>query len=524
MDNIGISLKAETYWLWLAILDSVDTKQLLYAALLPHNLNYPSNTSLDNGSFKTQIGTVSYHSKVVSSEELDKFMVEVESHQTLNFELLDSSLKLSFPIGSKRELLNKTFGKSIVQIQSYYTFPDLSIWNQDFHGLKESLLMLKNELNLPFDQDYSRKLGNFEIHDTTLAVDSLISIDLINTKECKSGKASIRIVRNAPLINSSQKLHVVCRELRDVIFEGLVLLEAGNKVIELDCLTEDSYELECWLFDMDGRLIYQDHKYYAAQIGINMGVSTRQIELNDNLTKKAFQKSPSLGSQASLVSKTHTQRSKVQSKVRECHQFSDQMTQIQSELFQSSGNDRWFGKSIECEVEVIDYFQQLFCKGQASKAIIVDPFFGAEAFERFVTRVEESTLELTILTSLSDINPDSGENFDIENTPINLLKAVISKVQDLINCKLKVINVNRGSSKQAFHDRYLVVYSFDGIPAVYMLSNSINKMSGNWPFCMSKLEPAIAKLVREYIEQLCIGKDNSRDGNPNITFEWPENE
>ena len=59
---------------------------------------------------------------------------------------------------------------------------------------------------------------------------------------------------------------------------------------------------------------------------------------------------------------------------------------------------------------------------------------------------------------------------------------------------------------------------------VYMLSNSINKMSGNWPFCMSKLEPAIARHVREYIEKLCEGKDNSREGDPNITYEWPENE
>jgi hypothetical protein len=57
-----------------------------------------------------------------------------------------------------------------------------------------------------------------------------------------------------------------------------------------------------------------------------------------------------------------------------------------------------------------------------------------------------------------------------------------------------------------------------------MLSNSINKMSGSWPFCMSKLEPAIARHVREYIEQLCKGKDNSREGNPNITYEWPVNE
>jgi len=525
MEELDNNKKEEnTWWLWFSVLEVHDRSVLLFSTLVRNTARYPLCTSDDKGKFDTNIGKVSYCSKIISDDQVQSFMNEVDRSSMLKFKLLDSSLNQEFSIAAARKVIDKTFGKTVVPIKAYYTTPDITLWDNNLDALATILLMLKSELNLSFDGDYARKFGNFEIHDTSISMDSSLSIELVNSKRSGMGTAYIRVGKKASLIDKCQQLHVICRQKKDVIFQKLLLLSAGQSVFEFEELPEDSFELECWVFDESGELIFQEQQFYIAQIGMNMGVSGRQVKLQDKLFERAKNTNLKLGEKASIVSRTSTERSLIQSSVNVYEQFNDQMLQVQTDLFNSQGYDRWFGKSIECEIEVIEYFKTLLSGGKAKKVIVVDPFFGTEAFERFVTRIEETKLELVVLTSLSDIDPDTGERFTRENSPIELLKASIKKVKDIVNCKLKLINVNRGSSKQAFHDRYLVIYPFDGLSTVYMLSNSVNKMSGNWPFCMSKLEPAIARHVREYIEQLCVGKDNSRDGNPNITYEWPENE
>jgi len=516
----------QTWWLWFSILDAQDDNVLLYAVLLPNTDKFFLSTDGDKGELDTGLGKVTYLSKIISNESVQEFMDEIQKDSILNFSLLDSSIDEKFSISATREIIGKTFGKSTVPIKSYYTTPDLTIWHEKLNDLANILLLLKDELNLPFDNDYARKFGNFESHDLSVAMDLSISIDLLNSKRSKTGRAFIRIAKKAPLLDKLQKLHVICREKQDVIFQKLVSLDKGVAVTELDGLPEDSSELECWVFDESGGVIYQEHHHYFTTIGMNMGLGGRQVNLQDKLTERADKSSKRLGQKASVVTRTNTERSVIQfnNTVNEYKNFNDQMRQFQSDLFHEKGSDKWFGSSIECEIDVIKHFQNILGGGKAKKAILVDPFFGADAFERFVTRVEESKLELTILTSLSEINSDTGEKLLAGSKPIDELKNSIQNVKEIVNCNLRLVNVSQGSSKQAFHDRYLVVYPFDELPIVYMLSNSINKMSGNWPFCMSKLEPAIARHVREYIELLCEGKDNSREGDPNITYEWPENE
>jgi hypothetical protein len=515
----------DTWWLWLSILETQDIDILLYAALLPNTAKFPANTDDDKGELDTGLGKVTYFSKIVSNNNTQKFLKEIDKDSVLNFYILDSSIDKEFSISATREIIGETFGKSVVPIKSYYTTPDVKIFSDNLDDLKNILLLLKNETNLPFDKEYARRFGNFEMHDLSIAMDNSISVELLNSKRSKQDGAYIRVAKTPPLLDEFQKLHVICREKKDIIFQKLVPLEKGVSVTELSDLPEDSYELECWIFDESGEVIFQDHQFYIAAIGMNMAMIGRQIILKDKLTDRANKSDKKLGDSAASVKRTNTNRSIIQSKTtHEYKNFDGQMAQIQSDLFHGEGFDKWFGRSIECEIDVIKHFQDILCGGRAKKAILADPFFGSEAFERFVTRVEESTLELTILTSLSEKNPDTGEKFPTGSNPIDELKNSIRKVKELVNCNLRVVNINRGSATQAFHDRYLVAYPFDELPVVYMLSNSINKMSGNWPFCMSKLEPAIARHVREYIELLCEGKDNSRDGDPNITYEWPESE
>ena len=59
-------------------------------------------------------------------------------------------------------------------------------------------------------------------------------------------------------------------------------------------------------------------------------------------------------------------------------------------------------------------------------------------------------------------------------------------MQNFLNRSFAVINLTDGNEK-AFHDRYLLLYPHEGPAKVFLLSNSLNKAAGDWPYCMNSL-------------------------------------
>jgi hypothetical protein len=85
---------------------------------------------------------------------------------------------------------------------------------------------------------------------------------------------------------------------------------------------------------------------------------------------------------------------------------------------------------------------------------------------------------------------------------------------------LTMLNLVDGKER-AFHDRYLLLYPHEHPAKVFLLSNSINKLAGNWPFAMSLLAPDVTREVQRYIEALCDGRDSARNKSLTISFKWP---
>ena len=84
-----------------------------------------------------------------------------------------------------------------------------------------------------------------------------------------------------------------------------------------------------------------------------------------------------------------------------------------------SSDDRWFERSIKGQVNGILHFSKLLSSGQIRAATIVDPFFSEKALKQVLMRVESRDVEITIVTSWVNIDPDTGH---IWSTALILLR------------------------------------------------------------------------------------------------------
>jgi hypothetical protein len=59
-----------------------------------------------------------------------------------------------------------------------------------------------------------------------------------------------------------------------------------------------------------------------------------------------------------------------------------------------------------------------------------------------------------------------------------------------------------------------------GPSLVGALSNSLNKVAGDWPFCMSVHATDVGREVQRYVEGLCEGRDIARNKTLTINLDW----
>ena len=186
------------------------------------------------------------------------------------------------------------------------------------------------------------------------------------------------------------------------------------------------------------------------------------------------------------------------------------------------GTVRWFENSSGNQSEVVSFIKALLEDTSVKRATLADPYLGKEAFERVIIRHGRQDLDLTILISPSDIDPDA-ETLDVHaetGSHVAKLSAAIAHYGDLLCGTLQLLHLVRGSGgSQAFHDRYLVVWDRSDTPRAFLLSNSLNQAAGTWPFAIVELDRQTSHAVARYLIELEAGRD--RDRSLTVERVWP---
>ena len=157
---------------------------------------------------------------------------------------------------------------------------------------------------------------------------------------------------------------------------------------------------------------------------------------------------------------------------------------------------------IDSFLKIKEYLEQ----DGVCRAVIADPYFSVPTAAKMLSRIENTKLELTVVTSLTDTDPDTKQN------KIDLAECYRQFLQNNALClheRLCLCNLCRGKDP-VFHDRYLIRYHAEGGIDGFLLSNSLNSMGQFYPFVIAPLEPEVCLSVAEYLDQLQDGEFQKR--------------
>lgn len=517
-----------SWWIWCCWLRQGGSDHLVYGCAAPTSRK--SGWTNDRSFELASLGQLEIRQRTLAHRAFDTFQNQLKAG-SITLDLLAGDGAPRAAVKATRAILQRALGHTAARVTTYYSLPDIAGLIGAAEGVLEKLLsFLEHELNLPFKSSYASRLGNFEIFHLNPWLDTPqpFLVEAASPPPIQAGSSfrvdwssreTLEICRTPAFANTRHLAHVTGRVHGDVVIDRLIFLESGQLRVPVES-PEWVDQLDFQLFDETGQtLLHSEQNTYITKIGLVMAPITRQVTIQDELSGRAAQRG--LGQQASTVHVHTSHRSMVGGAAEgSWRKFAEDMDDLVAAQLPSPGQDRWFPRSIEGEVGVIAHFNQLLSGGQIRRAVLVDPWFGADALRAFALRLGSQDIHLTIVTSWTGGDPDTGIPFGPDRSATANLEAALRQIESLLNPRLTVINLADGSD-QAFHDRYLLLYPHEGASKIYLLSNSLNRAAGNWPFCISLLSADAGLQVRRYIEGLCQGKDIARGKSLTITFRWP---
>jgi hypothetical protein len=431
-------------------------------------------------------------------------------------------------VRSIRTFVGNYLGHSAATVTSYGTCatpPTLS----NVADWSLVLKALEAELGLPFSSSDADRIGCFEKVDLQLwlAEPTPFLIEAIppNSETAKTaGVRQLQVSRSIGQVETRQRVHITCYSDARTVVDRFLVLEPTQRRSSLIASPHPVDRLEFSVFNDRGDLLHREEVTFLKTIHTTMGLQGGTLVLEDDLARRANSHTKKGDDPSGKVMSVSHERMVTSFASTNEHwlRHASRMNDVRKSCFPPNSNDRWFSRTLDDELGVIAHFDKLLSGGTVRAAVLVDPFFAADALVRFLLRLTSRDVKLTVITSWTSTDPDTGEVLtDRAAAVADLRSRLRGSISQFVNPSLSVINLANGI-KQAFHDRYLLLYPREGEPQVYLLSNSINAMAANWPFCMSLLADDVRPQAQQYIEGLTQGVDVTGSTKPQITFRWPE--
>lgn len=425
------------------------------------------------------------------------------------------------PVYAEQRIMAKALGNNATAMQCYVSQAAPEIVLPAVKDIPTILNALEEELGIDFRQTFVNHIGGFDVMHCPLWPENdkpfTISVFKANTHEPENG---IVIGRRDGHRRTLQVHIIASNPSGDVVVNRLITMPSGVAEHRLTTV-QAIYEYKVSFFDEVGDTVYECDEKFIRTVGFNTNAVVKMFQIEDKLTQRAKGKGGDQAQRASHSSRVARATSMVTADPAPAADREAAMSKHVAAAFTSGSKDRWFPRTFDSELDVISYFNELLADTEIVAATFVDPYVNTATIERLL-RLNCTGLTLTVLMSWTTTNADTADTQGEEQTRVDLmgLEAMLNRVGPHIS-NFRVRNIVGADGKQAFHDRYLMTRLKGGETKVYLLSNSLNAMAKNWPFCLSALTGPAKNDAANYIQGLQDGKDTLREKQPTTTFSWP---
>lgn len=505
------------WWLWCGHLKVAEEEQFVYALLAPTDV---PPQAMERDELRVIDGCTLVVHEAVVEPETGQAVLDAAAAGKIDLTAIGVPLP-AIPIGARRTTVEAVLGHGAASLEAYYTLTEPTWLCEAPSGAFGSLLrLLHEELGLDFTGRLSGHLGNLDVVD--FGDDEPETPVVVNTLPSGSGRC-VEICRRRSWADAAMLAHFRATSGEEVLADELVVLPAGVERIEHP-ITSETTGFELTLFDVDGgRRRHHETATLLMAFNVNADIEGRTVGLDDVLTKRmqgAGKATSEKARKRTDFDRTHAVFEGSDPRIRTY--TAAVRARLAAEAPESL--DRFFERTLVEEWGALDHIRGLLEHVSTQSAILVDPFFGEESLLRLLMRLGNSQLELTVVTSWASTHPDTAAEVTphrdtsvMEN--VQRLQSVASQLTGLLAPKLRMLNLVRGG-EPAFHDRYLLLRRRGRPSVVYLLSNSINGMAVNWPFCMSALTGPAAQRAASYIEGLVQSEDATGQTTIQANFDW----
>jgi hypothetical protein len=366
------------------------------------------------------------------------------------------------------------------------------------------LQTLEDDTSLEFTSNYAGLLGAFEIFvlpEWSEDKEKPFSISFLKDyeKDVTPQKRDTFIFRRRP--DFSQHRHFIFINIyqsKYLLYSHLHKIEPNQLELPPIILEDHFNEIRYAIFEETGDIIHFENLILCDGIDTSLVLTGPTLILEGDRVSKQAQgikdiaitaKTVPLHSLGDHVSVSFKKRPPCVPYLRETHLYA-------ASLKSQNSNDAWFDKGIEGSLKSLLHITNLLNEPLVKKIIISDPYFDQSAFGDLIPRIGTRGLSVYILTNLRPPNKDATVNHEWEK-----LIEYAKNYERVLQCKVNIFNLldKRNPTDQVFHDRYIALYHGSQKPIIYMLSNSLNSRSKNFPLCITRLNSNISSNIDNYL-------------------------
>lgn len=371
-----------------------------------------------------------------------------------------------------------------------------------YEHIQNLLSWINEECGIDFSKNGTR-LGNFEAYDFPLYEDAF---DIEINKECSMKKT---IISKRKLFAKDLIVNCTAEHRDRSVLNQTKLFRAEAQ--HLDFYADEPMSrvvIQIWEGD-SGELIFSKDLtlIMSMSLGIIIGSPIYRVRdpWSDKLFKSAASRSDVIKKQIETVSKK-TQERALTINNSTCNAIDAAIDDSRTlfSVYQQRHSKGAFipNKQKDGEINSFIKIREYIEPSSVKRAIIADPYFSVESAQKLLTRIPRTDIQIDIITSLTDTDPDTNVN---DADICGKYRKILNDNVSILHNNLLIRNLKRGK-EPVFHDRYLIRFFDDGRIDGFLLSNSLNSMGRFYPFVIAPMDQVVCYEVCDYLDFMCDKK------------------